>query len=471
MRILTIVRALALFLAATAPALAGDVEVKGKYTLIRVPQAEKAMAERLMGIGDRAIEMYAKDLGVEIPKTPFKVFLFATIADYEKAEDARTHGTFKANLAFCHRDTSDVLMCIQPRPGRPPGEDEGMFESLFAHELCHALQYKYFPSYDDLPDWLSEGLADFWSERAIARGDALCAERSPWYSSFILEVRQAIEEKKYIPVAKLLEESVVGHDFAARQLRYAEGFAFVRMLDSPAPENAERRKKFRAFVREALKMPGGRDMPARVNERFKRVFGDVNALDAELMRHVKEDKVFPWHIVLREIRALRDGGLVCETFPQSTALAFNWAGAPLAGPKARIKADVEVIPLGSAQANLAFGFRSRTDYYVLSFGAGFVALQKFDGEWKMLARAEVDKAAFAPGKHTLMVDIDGARLWGKLDGKVLLSFTLKEGGFPKGRWGIGAYDTRVIFRNPSAQEFPASPPKPPQRGGSAPEGG
>jgi len=411
-------------------------------------------------MGDKAVESYARDLGVQIPPQPIKIFLYANAEDYAKAEFPRTGGAFKDHLAFTHKNTCDVLMVIQPRPGRPPGEDEGMFEALFAHELCHAVQYRYFPNYDELPDWLSEGLADAWAERAIARGDALCADRSPWFASFILEVRQAIEEGTFIPLEKLLTESTLGHDFAGRQLRYSENFAFVRMLDDPAPANAERRKKFRAFLREALRMPAGPDLVSRVNARFQEMIGaPIAALNAELKKRVNEEKVFPWFIVLREVRALKDGGILAETFVQSPALAFHCASAPLEGPRARIRAEVEVLDLDGKQANLAFGFRSRSDYHVVGFGPGYVSLMHFDGKkWQTLARADRDPAEFGAGKHELIVDIDGPTVYAKLDKKLVLKHALKDGAFPKGRWGIGAWNGRVIFRNPSAQQFPAAPP-------------
>jgi hypothetical protein len=439
---------LAAGLAAPAPCAAGEVEVKGKYMVIRAPDGEKANAARLAQLGDAALEMYAKDLGASVPSQPFKVFLFGTIADYEKAEDARTHGAFKGNLAYTHRDTCDVLMYIQPRPGREANGDQGMMEALFAHELCHAIQYRLFPPYDEIPNWLSEGISDAWSERALAAADAEIADKSPWYSSFVLDVRDALEDGRYISLDKLMTESLVGHDFAYRQLRYAECFSFVRMIDSPDPANAARRAKFRAFLKEVYGWPKGSDVAKRANARFTEVFGSTITLERELVKAVMNDKLFPWHILSREIRAEPDGALVSEAFPESTSLAFS--AGPTVGPVVRVQVEAEVADLGSKQVNLAFAYRARNDYYMVAYGPGYVSLMHFNGKYETLKNEKVDASLFAPGKHLLQADIDVSRLWAKLDGKLVLQFALPEGSFGKGRWGLGTYDSRVTFRNAQA---------------------
>lgn len=440
-----------LAIASACPAAAKDIEVRGKNVVIYAPASEQKTAERLLPLGDAAIEMYAKDLGVAIPKQPFQVFLFATEEDYARAEEPRTHGVFKSNLAFCHSATSDILMCIQPRPGRPPGNDEGMLESLFTHELVHAIQYKYYPSFDDQPDWLSEGLAEAWSERAMARGDKHCADRSAWYGSFILEVREALHDGRYIPVEKLLTEVLTGHEFAARQLRYSESFALVRLLDSPDPKHAERRKKFRAFLREALAMPGGPDMPQRVNAKLKQTFGSLVPIERELVQGIMEEKVFPWHIIFREVRPLEGGALLAESFPASNCLAIS--SEPAIGPLARVKAEIEVLEVGTKGASLAFGYRGRTSFYTLAFGPGYCVLWRNTGKWEKLAEAQLDPKLWVAPKHTIQADIDGARVYAKLDGKTVLTFTLPEGSFPIGKWGVGAYDARIVFRNIEGKTF------------------
>lgn len=443
-------------LAAAAPAAsAGDIEIKGKYMVIHAPAAEKASAERLAKLGDRALELYAKDLGAAVPKEPFRVFLYGTIKEYEAAEDARTHGVFKGNLAYTHRDTCDVLMYIQPRPGRAANGDEGMMEALFAHELCHALQYRLFPPYDEIPNWLSEGISDAWSERALSRGDALLADKSPWYASFLLDVHDAIDDGRYIGFEKLTNEVIVGHDFAYRQLRYAECFAFVRMLDSPAKENAARRAKFRAFLKEIYgwQKTDPDAFKKKVNDRFAEVFGPLEKLQRELVKKILAEDAFPWHILSREIRAVPDGSLCAEAFPESTSLAFS-AKDPVE-PLVKVQAEAEVGP-DTRQVNVAFSYRSRNDYYMVAFGVvnggGYCTLMHYvgNGKYDQLKSMPVDAAALAAGKHQLRLDIDVDRIWAKLDGKVVLDHVLPDGNFPKGRWGLGVYDGRVIFRNAEA---------------------
>jgi hypothetical protein len=324
-----------------------------------------------------------------------------------------------------------------------------MMDALFAHELVHALCYRLFPSYDDFPNWLSEGVADAWSERALSGGDALMAERMPWYASFLLDVREALEDGRFIPLERLMTESLVGHDFAYRQLRYAECYALVRMLDSPEPENAARRAKFRAFLAEVNGWPKGPDVAKKANARLVATLGNLVALEREYVKTVLAEKVFPWQIQTREIRAEPDGSIVAEAFPESTSLSFS--NGPEVGPIVRLQAEAEVENVGSRQANLAFGYRSKGGpYYILGFGPGYVSLLRFSGKYETLKSERFDPALFAPGKHVLTADIDCGRIWAKLDGKQVLAFTLPEGIFGKGRWGIGCYDGRVAFRNAQA---------------------
>ncbi len=427
-------------------------EVKGKYLLIDCPPGEKGTGERLAKIGDNALDLYAGVLGAQVPQQPFKVFLFATIPDYQKAEFLRTKGAFKDNLAFTHRDTTDILMYIPPRPGRGAGGEPGMMEALFTHELVHALMYRLYQSGGSFPDWLFEGLADTWSERAVAGADAYCAEKSPWYAAFVLDARQALEEGRFIPLEKLLTESWVGHDFLYRQTLYAEGFTLVRWLDAPGKDKAdqERRAKFMELLQAACAMPKADDTPAKISDKFRQTYGNLVTLERDWVHDVMTEPTFPWQIQLREIRAAADGALVAETFPDNTALAFSTQ--PPVGPIARIEAEIEVDPsVGHRQANIVFGGRGRDFFYFMAYEPNAVSLMRFSGKYEMLATQRFDASLMGPGKHLLQVDVACAHVWAKIDTKPVMHFVLPEGVFGKGRWGIGAYDARVTFRNAKAE--------------------
>src|SRR5205085_11941606 len=132
---------------------------------------------------------------------------------------------FKDNQAFTYAPDGEVHMVIAPRSPRTGIEDgPGMLEALVMHELSHALQYKVIPTYDDQPAWLSEGFAELQSERAIARSDRGCAEKTPWFADFIHDVQDALTDGRFVPLERLIEEELQGKDARDRGVRYGEAF-------------------------------------------------------------------------------------------------------------------------------------------------------------------------------------------------------------------------------------------------------
>lgn len=76
-----------------------------------------------------------------------------------------THGSFAENLTFTFTCSADgtAHLVLAPRPERyPPDRTTGMLEVLAMHELAHAFSR----SYDDLPRWFLEGVAERWAELA-----------------------------------------------------------------------------------------------------------------------------------------------------------------------------------------------------------------------------------------------------------------------------------------------------------------
>jgi hypothetical protein len=93
--------------------------------------------------------------------------------------------------------------------------------------------------------------------------------------------------------------------------------------------------------------------------------------------------------------------------------------------------------------------------------AGFVTLMRYAPEpgtttagWKSICNQKVDAATLAPGvPHKVEVIVDVARLGVKIDEKSVLRWTLREGTFGSGRFGIGSHDARVLFKDIVAQSF------------------
>jgi hypothetical protein len=445
--------ALAGIVSAAVPAGAQQVEAKGKRISVFAPPSDRLSARKIAEQGDAALERFAAELGVEVPDTRFKIFLYATEDEYAKAEEPRTKGVFRTNLAFTYAKDAEVHMVVQPRTGRAVagGEAPGMLEALAMHELSHALQYKVVPSYDDQPDWLSEGFAELCAERAVAGEDTGCADRTPWFGDFFLDIREALHRGHFVPLERLLAEGLQGRDVHDRQVRYGEAWSLVRMLDSPV--NEARRAKFRGFMQEVMRLPAGDDLPRRANARFREIFGtptkgegapSLAALERELVKSIREAEVFPWQIIYRDLRANADGTLIVEAFPDTAALSVSTA--PDLGPRARIKVNVEIANTGGKQADLIFGYRSPEDYYKLAFGPGFITLMRYDGKWHSIVNAACSPDLLAPdATHEIELIIDVARLYAKVDGKPAFRYALPDRSFGAGRFGIGAYDSRVRF--------------------------
>jgi hypothetical protein len=431
--------------------------LRGQHLEVHFPKQEREICERLLTKGDSALVMYSRYLSRRLPAEPIKVFLYATVDEYQKAEAARTGGIFKTNLAFTYAKDAEVHMVFQPRTGQDPTTGPGMLEALFMHEIAHAVQYKMFPSYDDFPDWLSEGVAEMFSERAV--GDKKhCAERVPWFADLVFDVLDAVDSGRFVPVQKLLTEGLVDNDPSVRQIKYGESWALCRFLDDP--ENGEQ-KKFRDFVIEVARMPRGKPIVAQAKERFLQLWPDLVELERRLIFYLRKvaEKAVPWQIVLREMRTLPGGGFLCESFPRNSAMVLM-RSKPL-GPLARIEAEVVLEPVGGGggQADVIFAHRDDGAFHKVAFGfnqgGGFVSLLQFTGrEWKTLANAKIEGAAIEAGRpHVLLVDVDVARVVARLNGKTVLKYTKPGGSFGKGRWGVGCYDCRVRVNQAKGTSF------------------
>ncbi|RME74916.1 MAG: hypothetical protein D6776_04295 [Planctomycetota bacterium] len=431
--------------------------LQGKSLEIHFPASERAVCETLLRDGEKALSLYTRYLKQQPVREPIRVFLYATAAEYEKAEAARTGGIFKTNLAFTYARDAEVHMVFQPRLDRAPGTGPGMLEALFMHEIAHAVQYRFFPSYDEFPDWLSEGVAEMFSERAVGGGKH-CAERVPWFADLVYDVLDAVDTGRFVPLEKLLTEGLVDPDPGVRQIKYGESWALCRFLDDPANGDP---KQFRQFVLDVAHMPRGAPLVKQARERFLATWPDLVDLERRLIFYLRKiaKKALPWQIVLREMRTLPDGGFVCESFPRNSALVLH-RGEPL-GPLARIEAEVVLDPAGSsgAQADVIFAYRRGDGFYKVAYGfneqTGFVSLLRFDGRsWKTLANVRIDKGAIEPGRpHALLVDVDISRVVARLNGRTVLRHSLTDRSYGAGRWGVGCYDGRVRVRSAKGTSF------------------
>src|SRR5438093_628820 len=64
--------------------LSEQIEAKGRRISVFAPAGDEPTATRIAEAGDKALERYATDLGVEIPNVRFKIFIYGTVEEYEK---------------------------------------------------------------------------------------------------------------------------------------------------------------------------------------------------------------------------------------------------------------------------------------------------------------------------------------------------------------------------------------------------
>jgi hypothetical protein len=460
----------------TAFAYADQVKVDGKRVTVFAPAGDEGTAKKIAAEGDRALERYAADLGVEVPpKQRFSIFLYETEEEYDAVEAKLTGGRFKRNMAFTYAKNAEVHMFMQPRPHRRVTDDgPGMLEAIAMHELSHALQYVTVPNYAAQPDWLGEGLAYVYSERADSGADGGALETLPYYAQFWFDVDDALEDGAFVPLDRLVSPSFGDTSrYSDQQIWYGEAFELVRYMD--APDGGPRRDKFRAFLKEVEGFAPGDDYAQRVSARFRDVFGvrtksdqlaSLAPLEREWVAAMKQKHPFRWHAIARDLRARADGSLVLESLPEASAYAVS--SADVLGARGQMTATITIEDGPGKQADLIFAYHARDDFYKVALGStGFATLLRrceeprlVDGEvrmvadWKKLSNQKCPADKLKPGvPHAVELIVDLGRIAVKVDGLVVLRFTLKDAIFGAGRYGIGAYDSRVVFRDVVATTF------------------
>jgi hypothetical protein len=223
------------------------------------------------------------------------------------------------------------------------------------------------------------------------------------------------------------------------------------MLDDPAPTNAARRARFRAFLQD-IDSQRRDDLVAYTNAAFLKEFGGaaLSALETELRQRVATEKTFPWEEYNIDVHPLADGALVAESAQDNSAIAFA-DPQPLIAP-CHLHARIDVANIGTRQANVAFGRTGLDDYYMLAFGPGYLAFSHHQQNYRILKNQQVDPQLFGPGEHTLDVILQRRQAEARLDGLTIGTFKIRSGAFLPGQWGIGASEGRVTFRDLSARD-------------------
>ncbi len=429
-----------------------SVAQRGKHIMLYASRQQTGAAS-LVGFADGVLEYYAGQLNVKTPREPVHVYLLDTQAEYERADALYNRGTTPRNLGFSRKGT--IYLYVRSRPGQPITEDSKTAFEL-AHELCHAIHQKLYPSYDRQPAWLVEGVANAWAEQAVFHAHSSNRDRVLAANTCFVLLRQEIANNRPPSIAGLL--TAPGNDYSRRAdtqrfVTYAKCFALIRMLDDPAPANAERRTLFRGYLKQVNTLDA-LETARETNRRFIQLFGGLRltALENEYVHYIQTAEPCPWQVVWTDARLQKDGALVVEARSDETAAVFHEQAT---GSAFRLHTQVDVAPVGDQQANFIFGRNVNDGFYVLYYRSDYVGLLKYKDNWMTLAICHTGSRLFAPGRHTLEADVRPSRVEARLDGKIICTFEAADKPFPAGQWGVGCYDSHVVFRDMSAQPIVA----------------
>ncbi|HZS39094.1 MAG TPA: hypothetical protein VFF06_19820 [Polyangia bacterium] len=428
-------------------------EHAGRNVQIAAPWEEQRAAEALAKLGDQALGFFAQVFGRPLPRTPIPIFLYGTPNGYSDA--LRELGRGRHVHAFAFTAWPGVAhLPFYPRVGRPLAGGPGKLESALLHELAHTYQVTQFQHYNDEPLWLREGLAELLAERVFEIDEGPSAATLPPYTARILAVRDALDSHRFIPLKELfdIERDLLAGDVAVEKagVFYAEAYSLLAMLDSPA--NPERQKKLRAFLHDELALSGFL-LAARINRRFRALFGEPAALERELVSWIRAQPVLEWELKAGDLRLLDGGGLMLDTASDQRSLVLEQT--PASGEFA-VDAEIERDADGAREAMIVIGYRGAKDFYVVDYiDGGRILLAHFDGKWTRIAtRGTGANLLPAETRIKLSVEVNDKHVVASMNDQEMLSADLPTA--PAGRWGIGCVDGHLVFH--AAKRRNVNPP-------------
>jgi len=167
---------------------------------LETAEAVWPVATRLFAVADRT------------PDEPGDIYLFRTVAAYEKVEAELTGGKFRRNLAFSHWDTRASYIVLQPDCSYRGLQKSGiptMTRRLIAHEAAHLFRCTMIPNHRSHPDWLQDGAASWIEEQVLtADGRSSGAERDPDTSTMIVQALGLLEQNDLPSVNRILRDDI-----------------------------------------------------------------------------------------------------------------------------------------------------------------------------------------------------------------------------------------------------------------------
>jgi len=267
------------------------------------------------------------------------------------------------------------------------------------------------------------------------------------------QVVDALLAGRFMGLERLLYTRV--QQFRPERVAYAHAWSFVRML-------AEDTKRLRTLLGRfgGFGEPAGsayerqRALEPRGVAALADVYGSLGPLEARWKEAVK--KAAPsWYEPIRAGQWLANGRLLTTAFPKGGAHVISTAPPP-AGPWV-LRTTLRLLPLGETQADVYLAFEGRQDsrFLKVAFGAeGYVTILAFAaGCWQDRYRVSksVPVGTFPPDADVpIVVRVDPKTIRVEVSGKPVLEADVPPGyDLVHGGWGVGAWDSAVVWSEPS----------------------
>lgn len=365
------------------------------------------------------------------------VHLYRTAADYERAEDALTHGRFKTNLSLTSHETREAHVALQPDVHDGALARIGLTmltRECVAHEAVHVASAHAWPNWNTLPDWFSEGAAMWITQETMVQGGwAPKTLDDPTLSTDARRV-QRLHEAKQLPRLADIVDGKLG-ELTGPQ-RYALWSHVFRFLHDGKTSAA-----FTKLAGVARATGGGAQHGEKVARAARELLGGdagLAALDTEFASCVKA--LAPrWEEIHRSL-STRGDAWAQTAFPQSNAIA--WRTDDAGGERYQLSGEFELLPGANQQLNVLLG-RTDSGFVQVAFNAGngvtvfeFDNRREGDAAWKRLGFLEAS-AVRAGARVKFLVRVDKSKLTITVDDAKAGDVDLA--GHPmKGAWGLGA---------------------------------
>jgi hypothetical protein len=385
------------------------------------------------------------------------IHVYAEVDDFAAAMRAADAEDLVDNRAATLYSTKESHVVFSPRMDGAlvefagPAPDYTVWQIV--HEAVHQrIAHADLPSYTSWPQWLEEGVCEWVAERAVAARQPAGRVSLPAEDRAHL-MRDALVVGRFLGLERLLHTRV--QQFRPERVAYAHAWSLVRML-------AEDKTRLRALLGKfgGFGEPAGtayerqRALEPRAAAALADVYGPLGPLEARWKEAVK--KAAPsWYEPIRSGQWLSNDRLLTTAFPKGGAQVISTQPPP-AGPYV-VRTTLRLLPLGETQADVYLAFEGRQDarFLKVAFGAeGYVTLLAFAaGCWQDRYRVSrsVPVGTFPPDADVAVaVRVDSKTIRVEVGGKSVLEADVPPGyDLVHGGWGVGAWDSAVVWGAPS----------------------